>query len=95
MAGRFARAGARHVPVDSRGALHGAGRRASDAVRDPLAHALALGALREEEDTVTGLASRLGYRSEAAFSRAIKRVVGVLPGAVRRATLSPTPTAPR
>jgi AraC-like DNA-binding protein len=45
---------------------------------------LALSALREEEATVAGLASRLGYRSEAAFSRAFKRVVGVPPGAVRR-----------
>jgi AraC-like DNA-binding protein len=45
---------------------------------------LALSALREEEVTVAGLASRLGYRSEAAFSRAFKRVVGVPPGAVRR-----------
>ncbi|HEX7126802.1 MAG TPA: AraC family transcriptional regulator [Thermodesulfobacteriota bacterium] len=30
------------------------------------------------------LASRLGYESEAAFSRAFKRVIGVPPGAVRR-----------
>jgi AraC-like DNA-binding protein len=45
---------------------------------------LALSALREEEVTVAGLASRLGYRSEAAFSRAFKRVIGVSPGAVRR-----------
>jgi len=30
------------------------------------------------------LPSRLGYRSEAAFSRAFKRVIGVSPGAVRR-----------
>lgn len=35
--------------------------------------------------TVAELAGRLGYRSEAAFSRAFKRVVGVPPGAVRRA----------
>jgi AraC-like DNA-binding protein len=45
---------------------------------------LALSALREEGVTVAELASRLGYRSEAAFSRAFKRVVGVPPGAVRR-----------
>jgi AraC-like DNA-binding protein len=45
---------------------------------------LALSALREEGVTVGELASRLGYRSEAAFSRAFKRVVGVPPGAVRR-----------
>ena len=56
---------------------------------------LALSALREEGVTVAELASRLGYRSEAAFSRAFKRVVGIPPGAVRRAALSPTPAAPR
>lgn len=32
----------------------------------------------------TELASRLGYRSEAAFARAFKRVIGVPPGAVKR-----------
>ena len=30
------------------------------------------------------LAGRLGYQSEAAFSRAFKRIVGISPGAVRR-----------
>jgi AraC-like DNA-binding protein len=45
---------------------------------------LALETLREDGATVGALASRLGYRSEAAFSRAFKRVVGVSPGAVRR-----------
>jgi AraC-like DNA-binding protein len=45
---------------------------------------LALSTLREEGVTVGELASRFGYRSEAAFSRAFKRVVGVPPGAVRR-----------
>jgi AraC-like DNA-binding protein len=35
--------------------------------------------------TVGGLADRLGYRSEAAFARAFKRVIGTPPGAVRRA----------
>jgi AraC-like DNA-binding protein len=40
--------------------------------------------LREEEATVAELASRLGYQSEAAFSRAFKRVVGASPGSVRR-----------
>ena len=56
---------------------------------------LALSALREERVTVAELASRLGYRSEAAFSRAFKRVVGVPPGAARREALSPTPAAPQ
>ncbi|HET9242161.1 MAG TPA: AraC family transcriptional regulator [Gaiella sp.] len=56
---------------------------------------LALNALREEEITVAELANRLGYRSEAAFSRAFKRVIGASPGAVRRTALTPTPAAPR
>jgi AraC-like DNA-binding protein len=41
-------------------------------------------ALETEATTVGELAWRLGYRSEAAFARAFKRVVGVAPGAVRR-----------
>jgi AraC-like DNA-binding protein len=45
---------------------------------------LALSALKEEDATVAELANRLGYKSEAAFSRAFKRIVGVSPGAVKR-----------
>jgi AraC-like DNA-binding protein len=45
---------------------------------------VALGSLRDEGATVGELAARLGYRSEAAFARAFKRVMGVPPGAVRR-----------
>lgn len=45
---------------------------------------VAASALRDEAATVGELARRLGYRSEAAFSRAFKRIVGVPPGAVRR-----------
>lgn len=44
-------------------------------------------ALRSFEDgraTTAELARRLGYRSEAAFARAFKRVLGVSPGAARR-----------
>ena len=40
--------------------------------------------LREDGPGVADLAGRLGYRSEAAFSRAYKRVSGDAPGAVRR-----------
>jgi AraC-like DNA-binding protein len=40
--------------------------------------------LQEEGATVSELADRLGYRSEAAFARAFKRVVGVAPGAIKR-----------
>ncbi|MGH2846988.1 MAG: hypothetical protein ACRDL0_13380 [Thermoleophilaceae bacterium] len=32
-----------------------------------------------------GILDRLGYRSEAAFARAFKRVIGLPPGAARRA----------
>ena len=45
---------------------------------------VAVDALREDSATVGELASRLGYRSEAAFARAFKRVIGAPPGAVRR-----------
>jgi AraC-like DNA-binding protein len=41
-------------------------------------------ALKEEGATVGQLADRLGYRSEAAFSRAFKRVIGASPGAIKR-----------
>ena len=40
--------------------------------------------LREDGPAVADLAGRLGYRSEAAFSRAFKRVSGDAPGAARR-----------
>jgi AraC-like DNA-binding protein len=45
---------------------------------------VALSALRDEGATVGELADRLGYQSEAAFSRAFKRILGVSPGAARR-----------
>jgi len=44
-----------------------------------------LHALKDEGATVGELADRLGYRSEAAFARAFKRVMGTPPGAARRA----------
>jgi AraC-like DNA-binding protein len=44
---------------------------------------VAVAALKDEGATVAELADRLGYRSEAAFSRAFKRVIGVSPSAVR------------
>jgi AraC-like DNA-binding protein len=45
---------------------------------------VAVAALKDEGATVGQLAERLGYRSEAAFSRAFKRVIGISPGAIRR-----------
>jgi AraC-like DNA-binding protein len=49
---------------------------------------VAFDALRDDGATVGELAARLGYRSEAAFARAFKRVVGVPPGAVRRGAVA-------
>jgi AraC-like DNA-binding protein len=45
---------------------------------------IAQSALETEGATVAELANRLGYRSEAAFARAFKRVIGIPPGAVKR-----------
>ena len=45
---------------------------------------LALTWLNEDRVTLAELANRLGYQSEAAFSRAFKRFNGISPGAVRR-----------
>ena len=45
---------------------------------------VAVNSLQEEGATVGELAARLGYRSEAAFARAFKRVIGRAPGAVKR-----------
>jgi AraC-like DNA-binding protein len=49
---------------------------------------VAVTSLREEGATVAQLANRLGYRSEAAFARAFKRVIGLPPGAMRREQLA-------
>jgi AraC-like DNA-binding protein len=46
--------------------------------------------LREDDATLGELALRLGYQSEAAFSRAFKRFTGLSPGAVRRTTATTT-----
>jgi AraC-like DNA-binding protein len=45
---------------------------------------VALTWLAEEDAPIVDLAARLGYQSEAAFSRAFKRITGVSPGAARR-----------
>ena len=47
---------------------------------------VAASALASEDVTVGELAYRLGYRSEAAFARAFKRVIGLSPGRVRSAS---------
>lgn len=45
---------------------------------------IAMTLLRENDLSLAELAERLGYQSEATFSRAFKRAMGVSPGAVRR-----------
>jgi AraC-like DNA-binding protein len=45
---------------------------------------LALDRLQAEDAPVSAIAARLGYESEAAFSRAFKRTMGFSPGAARR-----------
>jgi AraC-like DNA-binding protein len=40
--------------------------------------------LKESDATIGEIANRLGYDSEAAFSRAFKRVIGAAPGTARR-----------
>jgi AraC-like DNA-binding protein len=45
---------------------------------------VAVNTLQDEGATVAELADRLGYRSEAAFARAFKRVTGVAPGSIKR-----------
>ncbi|PPK63274.1 AraC-like DNA-binding protein [Actinokineospora auranticolor] len=41
--------------------------------------------LRESTDSLSAVAHRFGYRSEAAFCRAFKRTFGISPGTLRRA----------
>lgn len=50
---------------------------------------VAVSLLREGDTPLAVLAGRLGYESEAAFSRAFKRFTGVSPGAVRRGRATP------
>ena len=45
---------------------------------------VALTWLKKEDVSLGDLSDRLGYKSEAAFSRAFKRFIGVSPGAARR-----------
>jgi AraC-like DNA-binding protein len=47
---------------------------------------LALSWLKEDDAPVSQISNRLGYESEAAFSRAFKRFMGVSPGAARNRT---------
>jgi AraC-like DNA-binding protein len=74
--------------------------RFTELVREPVRHYLArwrmhqaLTWLKEEDAVLSEMAARLGYESEAAFSRAFKRFIGVSPGAIRREA-DPTPWMP-
>ena len=52
---------------------------------------LALACLQQGPTTIRELATQFGYGSEAAFSHAFKRVIGVSPGAVRHRSEHPEP----
>jgi AraC-like DNA-binding protein len=56
---------------------------------------VALDWLQHDDVPVAELAARLGYESEAAFSRAFKRTVGISPGAVRRSWAETLPALAR
>ncbi len=45
---------------------------------------VAMTSLKEEDVSLGEPAGRLGYQSEAAFSRAFKRYMGISPGSLRR-----------
>jgi AraC-like DNA-binding protein len=47
--------------------------------------------LQEQDTALADLAGRLGYRSEAAFSRAFKRIHGESPGRARREAANAQP----
>jgi AraC-like DNA-binding protein len=51
---------------------------------------IALTRLKENKTTVGDLSRRLGYDSEAAFSRAFKRYIGISPGAARQNSFGPS-----
>jgi AraC-like DNA-binding protein len=50
--------------------------------------------LRSGSDSVAGVAFRVGYESEAAFSRAFKKIVGIPPGEWKRHKAPEPPAAP-
>ena len=55
---------------------------------------VALDWLQHDDVPVAELAARLGYESEAAFSRAFKRTIGMSPGAVYRSPAGTLPELP-
>jgi AraC-like DNA-binding protein len=55
---------------------------------------VALAWMQHDDLSVADLAARLGYESEAAFSRAFKRTIGISPGAARRSPPDTLPESP-
>jgi AraC-like DNA-binding protein len=55
---------------------------------------VALARLRQGPSTIRELATQFGYSSEAAFSHAFKRVVGVSPGTIRHEPGHPVSATP-
>jgi AraC-like DNA-binding protein len=51
--------------------------------------------LEKEDLTLAEAADRIGYQSEAAFSRAFKRFMGISPGSARRREPLARGTVPR
>ena len=49
---------------------------------------LAFSQLQQTSDSILAISLDLGYQSEAAFSRAFKKVIGRSPGEVRKASAS-------
>lgn len=67
--------------------------RAGDALRDALENARRADVAQGRCLTARRSGERLGYQSEAAFSRAFKRFMRVSPGSVRRNGTSAGPKA--
>jgi AraC-like DNA-binding protein len=55
---------------------------------------IAAAALKNDSATVGQLTIQLGYRSEAAFRRAFKRITGISPGAIRKARRTESHASP-
>ena len=84
--GRTAGAARRPLAFGLRRAIHRHGRPAADAVPGVVAHAARL-ALLVEGGHVAAVAGAVGYESEAAFSRAFKKLVGQAPATWRRGSV--------
>ena len=72
------------LPLGAGRTLRRAGRPAADALSRQLAHADRRGPAERRHDNIATIAAETGYGSEAAFSRAFKKMVGLPPAAWRR-----------